>query len=143
MVDESTYIYRGQCLCGAVRLVLSGAQPSLSVCHCRVCRRWGGGPLFSAECHRAPQIEGLEHVRVYASSEWAERGFCGHCGTHLFYRLSQGEFYSLPVGLFDEGAEWPFDLQIFVDQQPSNYRFANETRRMTGQEVFDQWAPPT
>lgn len=96
---------------------------------------------MTLECHQAPAIEGLEHVRTYASSEWAERGFCAQCGTHLFYRLAQGELYALPVGLFDEGAAWPFELQIFVDQKPDNYRFADATREMTGEEVFKAWSP--
>lgn len=96
---------------------------------------------MTLECHQAPRIDGVEHVRTYASSEWAERGFCAHCGTHLFYRLRQDEFYALPVGLFAEGGDWPFELQVFVDQKPDNYRFAEDTRTMTGQEVFSQWSP--
>lgn len=140
---ESAPAHRGRCLCGAVSLTMRGDKPSMSVCHCGICRRWGGGPFFSAESHQAPEIGGQEHVRVYTSSEWAERGFCGQCGTHLFYRLRQGEFYSVPMGLFDEGGEWPFELQIFVDEKPDNYRFADKTKEMTGKEVFEQWAPPS
>jgi len=30
---------------------------------------------------------------------------------------------------------------VFVDQKPDNYRFAEDTRTMTGQEVFSQWSP--
>lgn len=132
---------RGHCLCGAVTLSLSIDRPSMAVCHCSFCRRWGGGPLMSMECHQPPRIEGEAHVRVYASSEWAERGFCDRCGSHLFYRLREGEFYSVPVGLFDQSGDWPFELQIFTDEKPANYCFANQTREMTGQEVFEQWSP--
>lgn len=91
------------------------------------------------ECHQAPQIDGLEHVRTYASSEWAERGFCAQCGTHLFYRLVKGDLYALSVGLFEQAGDWPFALQIFVDEKPGNYRFADATQEMTGEEVFKAW----
>ena len=139
--DPAISALQGNCLCGAVTLHLRHKKPSMSACHCSICRRWSGGPFMTLECHEAPQIDGIEHVSTYASSEWAERGFCSRCGTHLFYRLIKNEFYAVPVGLFEEGVNWPFKLQVFVDQKPSNYQFANATREMTGEEVFNAWSP--
>ena len=127
--------FQGKCLCGAVTIRFQHDQPTLSACHCSMCRNWSGGPNLSVEGYNAPSIEGLEHVRSYQSSEWAERSFCSVCGTHLFYRLLSGEFYSLSVGLFKEGAHWPFKLQVYIDEKPGNYQFANKTREMTGEEV--------
>ncbi|MFC3338915.1 GFA family protein [Paracandidimonas soli] len=138
--DASAQRFQGRCLCGAVTLTIRAEQPSMDVCHCNICRRWGGGPLMSIEQHDAPDIRGSEHVGIYASSDWAERGFCKQCGTHLFYRLKQGSFHAIPVGLFDEGDSWKFKQQIFIDQKPRNYQFADQTTVMTGQEVFDQWS---
>ncbi len=138
--DASVYRVQGRCLCGAVTLTIKAEQPSMGVCHCNICRRWGGGPLMSVEQHDVPDVQGMEHVGVYASSDWAERGFCRQCGSHLFYRLKESNFYAIPVGLFDEGGNWEFNLQIFIDQKPSNYQFADQTAVMTGQEVFDQWS---
>jgi len=133
-------VLRGNCLCGAVTLQVQHQAPTLNACHCSICRKWTGGPFMTLECHQAPRIEGEEHVRTYTSSDWAERGFCGQCGTHLFYRLREGEFYALPVGLFEEGGQWPFELQVFIDEKPTNYAFANATREMTGEEVFKAWS---
>lgn len=139
--NQATSVFHGKCLCGAVSLHARHEKPFMGVCHCSICRRWSGGPLMTLECHEAPRIEGGGQVRIYASSEWAERGFCAVCGTHLFYRLRQGEFYAIPVGLFEEGGSWPFELQVFVDEKPGNYRFADSTREMTGEEVFKAWSP--
>ena len=133
-------LLQGQCLCGGVKLRLQHQKPSLSACHCRICRRWGGGPFLTLESHQAPHIEGGDNVRTYSSSDWAERGFCGTCGTHLFYRLKQGEFYALPAGLFEDAADWPFELQVFVDEKPGNYAFIQKTREMTGEEVCKAWS---
>lgn len=133
--------FRGKCICGAVTLEIEHEKPTVGACHCSICRQWGGGPFMTLECHRAPRIEGAEHVRTYASSDWAQRGFCANCGTHLFYRLTQAEFYALPVGMFAEGGSWPFELQVFIDEKPENYRFADKTHAMTGEEVFKAWSP--
>lgn len=139
MNDQATLAFHGNCLCGAVSLHLKHDRPTMGVCHCGICRRWAGGPSMTVECHEAPQIEGIEHVRVYPSSEWAERGFCAECGTHLFYRLKSGGFYAVSVGLFDDGGRWPFELQVFIDEKPNTYQFANVTRQMTGEDVFKAW----
>lgn len=138
--DHSTPMFQGKCLCGAVSVRLQHKKPSMSVCHCGMCRRWAGGPSMTLASHAAPQIDGSEHVRTYASSDWAQRGFCAQCGTHLFYRLRNGEFYAIPVGLFEAGGDWPFKLQVFIDEKPGNYRFADRTDEMTGDEVFKAWS---
>jgi|SRR5690606_8127411 len=128
----------GNCLCGSVRLCARIKERVYGACHCGICRKWGGGPMLAVECERAPDIEGGEHVGVYASSEWAERGFCTQCGTHLFYRLKEGGLYALPLGLFEDG-EWRFEHQVFIDEKPVHYAFANRTHDLTGEEVFAQF----
>jgi len=79
---------------------------------------------------------GEDKVSRYDSSEWAERAFCSACGTHLFYRLKQTDQHMLSAGLFDLDGELEFDHQIFIDEKPSYYCFADKTKNMTGAEVF-------
>ncbi|THF67150.1 GFA family protein [Pseudothauera nasutitermitis] len=137
-----TFELDGRCLCGAVRIAATAASHEVGACHCGICRRWSGGPMFAFECVGAPRIEGEAQLAVYPSSDWAERGFCKTCGTHLFYRLRDGSHYAVPVGLVDGGQPWLFDSQIFIDDKPVWYRFANATRDLTGAEVFALYAPP-
>ena len=94
------------------------------------------------ESHETPVIEGEEHVRSYASSEWAERSFCDVCGTHLFYRLSQNGQYIMPAGLFDNADDLVFDHQVCIDSKPGYYNFAEATHNMTCDEMFAAFAPP-
>ncbi|WP_432473542.1 GFA family protein [Amphritea sp. HPY] len=123
------------CLCGAVSVVVNSTVRSVGACHCSMCRKWGGGPLLAIDCGTDVVLTPIDGVTVYDSSEWAERGFCANCGTHLFYRLKQSQQYIMPVGLFNiEGLV--FDHQVFIDEKPEYYRFANETKNMTGAEVF-------
>jgi hypothetical protein len=106
-----------------------------------MCRKWGGGPLLAVECGTDVQIVGEAHVSAYDSSEWAQRGFCNRCGTHLFYRLKGNNEYVVPIGVFDDRPEISFKSQIFIDEKPEYYDFANETSFMTGAEVFAKYAP--
>jgi len=129
----------GSCLCGAVTVAVVAQKQNVAACHCSICRTWGGGPLLALESVSDIEVEGEENVSVYASSDWAERGFCRRCGTHLFYRLKTGDHYAVPVGLVDNGEAWTFDTQIFIDQKPTYYHFANATHDLTGQEVFDAY----
>ena len=131
---------KASCLCGSVTLTANQASRDLEVCHCSTCRKWSGGPALVIECGNDVQIEGEDNVSVYNSSEWAERGFCSLCGTHLFYRLKESNQHIIPAGLFNEIGELTFDKQIFIDEKPDYYSFANETPCLTGAEVFAQFA---
>ncbi len=133
--------HHGSCLCGAVRLAVESFHGSLGACHCSMCRKWGGGPLLAIDCGTYVQIDGEAHVSAYDSSEWAQRGFCNRCGTHLFYRLKGNNEYVVPIGLFDDQPSVSFESQIFIDEKPEYYSFANETSFMTGAEVFAKYAP--
>lgn len=133
--------YTGACLCGAVRFKVRARSHSVGACHCSMCRTWGGGPLLAVACDADAEFDGGEQITVYPSSDWAERGFCGKCGTHLYYRLKLDGHYAVPVGLLDDDGPWLFDEQIFIDEQPRYYEFANETQDMTGAEVFAKFAP--
>ena len=127
---------KGSCLCGAIE-VTADDHHDIGLCHCSMCRRWSGGPMFAVECGSNVGISG-KPVR-YRSSDWAERGFCGNCGTHLFYHLLQGDQYVLPAGLFQDQS-FRLDSEIFIDEKPAFYDMANDTKKLTGQQVFEQFA---
>jgi hypothetical protein len=134
---------KGNCLCGAVRITAKAMNIKVGACHCDMCRKWAGGPLMMVDCGSDVSFEGADNIATFSSSEWAERGFCSNCGTHLFYRLKESERYFVSVGLFDNCKDFVFDRQIFIDEKPQFYCFANETKNMTGAEFFAQFAPPT
>lgn len=132
----------GQCLCGTVHLNARLEKLEVDACHCDMCRRWSGGPMLAVSAGDSVRLENENHVSVYGSSDWAERGFCKHCGTHLFYRLKSQPHYALPVGLLDEGPDWNFKAEIYIEEKPDFYAFANETRQMTGKEVLEEFGRP-
>lgn len=124
------------CLCGSVHMDVIVEKNRMIACHCRACRRWGGGPLLAVHSATKPSIKDSAQVRTFSSSDWAERLFCEICGTHLFYRLKDKDFYLIPIGLFDAATDWPLEAQFFVDEKPDNYNFAETTPMMNSKEVF-------
>ena len=131
----------GQCVCGAVQIEAKTMDTGVGACHCGTCRRWGGGPLMAVDCGTEITFSGEDHITVYDSSAWAERGFCNTCGSHLFYRIKQNGQHIVPAGLFGDVDAFDFDHQVFVDERPAYYQFANQNREMTGAEVFAMYAP--
>ena len=132
---------KGQCLCGAVHILANSVSRSVGACHCSMCQKWTGGPLLSVECGTEVVFEGEDCIGVFDSSAWAERGFCTRCGSNLFYRLKQSQQYFIPPGLFENSNDFVLDHQVFIDEKPVYYSFANKTKDMTGAEVFEKYAP--
>ncbi len=135
----SSQTHQGTCLCGAIQFTVTLDDNSVGACHCSMCRKWNGGPLLTVHSSSAPHFSGAQPA-VYNSSDWAERGFCPGCGSHLFYRLKGGNFFAIPVGLLDGDQAWSFDLQVYIDEKPSFYCFSNQTQNMTGAEVVAQFS---
>jgi hypothetical protein len=127
---------RGRCVCGATNVTAKTVSRSVGACHCGLCRKWAGGPFMAVDCGTEVTFTGEDAISVFDSSEWAERGFCNKCGTHLFYRLKQNRQYFMPAGLFEDDSHFVLDHQVFVDEKPAYYAFANKTDNMTGAEVF-------
>lgn len=126
----------GRCLCGAVRFTAVPEKMEMDACHCAMCRRWIGGPFLSVRCGTSLAMQDGAPLRVHPSSEWGERGFCGECGASLFWRLRADGSTSVAAGAFDDAARFTLTEEIFIDHKPANYTFANETHKMTGEEVF-------
>lgn len=125
----------GGCLCGAVRFTVESFETEHHVCHCGMCRRWTGGPVF-ATVASGVTFEGDDHLGRYDSSEWAERGFCKRCGSSLFYRLKSKDVYAMSVGAFDDSSPFKVVGEIYVDAQPPGYAFAGRLERLTEAETI-------
>ncbi len=132
----------GACLCGRVTFIAKNASQHVGACHCQTCRKWGGSAFMEIDCGDQVEFSGEENISLFQSSDWAERGFCKHCGTHLFYRLKAEQLHMMPVGLFSQDSEFQFTRQVFIEQKPKYYEFSNNTESLTGEELFAMYAPP-
>ncbi|MCB1196778.1 MAG: GFA family protein [Deltaproteobacteria bacterium] len=133
---------QGTCLCGAVTVIAPEMKTTLSACHCGTCRTWCAGPFLAVGCGSNVEIIGQDHLSVYSSSDWAQRGFCQRCGSSLFYRLKATNQYFVSSEIFHETA-FAFDLQVFTDEKPTYYAFSNPTKNMTSDEVLAAFSSST
>ncbi|MFW8596116.1 GFA family protein [Cribrihabitans neustonicus] len=126
-------VLEGRCLCGSVTIRVQGAHdPRPGACHCRMCQRWTGGLFLCFEAEgEAVTVEGP--VTLYKSSEFAERAFCGKCGSHLWMRTLKGENpgYDLMPGMFSESLDWPMRSEIYIDRALAAVRLAGDHKRAT------------
>lgn len=134
----------GRCLCGAVKFKATPKVEKdgmhVDACHCGMCRRQVGGPMMAVNLESAPEIEDDSQVGVHQSSDWAERVFCRNCGSNLFYQLKDGSVYTVNAGALDDLSDARLATEIFIDDKPAFYDFAQQTRKMTGQEVIEMFS---
>ena len=128
----------GKCLCGAVTFTATPKSDSVGVCHCGMCRTFAAGPFFVVDCVDTLKIDNDADLGVYQSSDYGERGFCKKCGSSLFWRMRDGSSSHVSANAFQGAVDWNFDHEIFVEDQPAYYSFAQKTHRMTGEELFKQ-----
>ena len=123
----------GTCLCGAVRITIDGAHdPRPGACHCRMCQRWTGGVFLCFEAAaNAVTVEG--NVMRYSSSDFAERAFCPHCGTHLWMRNTDATApaYELMPGLFEDILSAPLRSEIYTDSAMASIALGGDHPRAT------------
>lgn len=129
----------GQCLCGAVRFTVESVNPEFYACHCTMCLRWCGGPFLSVTA-AGLKFEETEHLIVFESSEWAERGFCCVCGTNIFYHVIETADYDVNTGTFDDASSFKMIGEIFIDQKPATYEFVGDHPRLTGAEAVAKFS---
>ena len=99
----------GGCLCGGVRYRLNGPVRPVVACHCVQCRRSSGHYAAATRTRLSDFVlEAGDSLRWYESSPGIHRGFCGTCGSSLFWQRSADDAISVQAGTLDG----PTDLEL-------------------------------
>lgn len=115
-------IHRGSCLCGAIRIEVTGELEPPGACHCSLCRRQSGHFFASTDLRRsAVAIEGEDKVSWYRASDTARRGFCSVCGAFLFWEALGGDRIAIGMGAFDLPTGTRLAGHIFVADKGDYY----------------------
>jgi len=111
----------GRCLCGAVRYEVREPLQDVLICHCEECRRWHGHvSAFTAARREDLVVEDELAVRWIdspASDADARRGFCGTCGSSLFWDAPGRETISIAAGTLEGSVALRVTGHIFVSQR--------------------------
>jgi hypothetical protein len=117
MNDATTSSSGGGCLCGAVHFRIALPTRWVAHCHCSRCRRAHGAAFVTwvgAHADTASIDDPQGVLRWHAADTGAERGFCGRCGSPMFFRSPQ----------------WPGELHVAralftqpVDREPQMHAY--------------------
>ncbi|HEY9091228.1 GFA family protein [Parasphingorhabdus sp.] len=118
--------HKGSCLCGAVKIRVEGKLSDADGCHCSQCRKQTGHYLVSTNVPKsALSVEGEENVRWYPSSDNARRGFCGTCGSTLFWDPLRKDGIAIAMGLFDGPTGAKLTHHIFTADKGDYYEITD------------------
>ena len=122
----------GGCLCGAVRFTVAGPMRPVVACHCGQCRRATGNYVAATSAPRdAVRVTGA--VTWYASSDAARRGFCGICGSNLFWD-GAGAALSIMAGALDDPTGLRLAGHIFCADKGDWYDISEGQRQAPGRD---------
>lgn len=111
----------GGCLCGAVRYRVRGPLRPVVACHCTQCRKSSGHYVAATQAAAADMAIAGGTLRWFRSSEVAERGFCGACGSNLFWRRVGDPRISIMAGTLDGATGLRMESQIHAEAAGDYY----------------------
>ena len=97
----------GGCLCGAVRISVTGEPYRVGICHCLDCRKHHGA-VFHASA-----IFPIAAVRISgATAHYRNRYFCPTCGSSVFGR--SGDEIEVNLGCLDAASQFRPTYELWV-----------------------------
>ena len=115
----------GACLCGAVKYEVHGPLRNVIACHCQQCRRQTGTYMSATaakdEDFKLTETRGL---KWYRASETAKRGFCGECGSVLFWKGDGGNYMAITAGSLDGRTGLKLEGHIYCENAGDYYAIA-------------------
>jgi len=114
------------------------------MCHCGQCRRWGGGAGVVCVDGTGATLESADTLKWYRSSAKSARGFCGACGTPLFWRAADGDgdgdggdkdagdITDICAGALQDDRGLTVSRHIYIDDKPAYYEIAGDVEQLTG-----------
>jgi hypothetical protein len=110
----------GSCLCGAIEFQAGLPSKWCAHCHCSMCRKAHGTGYVTwvgFETDQVSFVQGENELKWYESSPGAQRGFCPHCGSTLFFCSERwaGELH-ITLGNINDPIDRQPQANVFFDK---------------------------
>lgn len=117
-------IYRGSCLCGAVKYEIDESPPRVAHCHCSMCRKFHGAAyatIAGISRSKFRLVAGDDALKGYTASNGTTRTFCRHCGSSLMFHTPRApdDIIEIALGTVDSDIPVKPNAHIFVDSSAS------------------------
>ncbi|KLO16898.1 hypothetical protein SCHPADRAFT_901063 [Schizopora paradoxa] len=126
----SSLPFHGSCLCGKVVFEVDAAPVTVSVCHCKNCKKYTGTafttnvvfPANSIKITKGEDLVKTYHDAVQDSGNAIPRHFCTECGAPLFN--TNGDFGKTTAVFY--GALDDFNVPGEAEKQPQVEYYAKD-----------------
>lgn len=111
-----------KCECGGVAFEIATMRDTVTMCHCGQCRRMSGHYLALTRADVADiTFTSDATLTWYQSSPDARRGFCGTCGSTLFFQPNGANHYGVAAGCIENPTGMTVGKHIFIDDKGDYY----------------------
>ena len=121
----------GSCLCGDITFRIVGTPTRASACHCRQCRRQSGHVWASAVVPET-DLTVTGTPKWFEASATAKRGFCGRCGSFLFWKAHDEGTISFALGALDAPTGLSLERHIFTEDKGDYYDISDDLPQLAG-----------
>lgn len=120
----------GSCLCGAVQYEVHGPLRNVVACHCEQCRKQTGTYMSATAAKDEDlKVTDARGLKWYRSSETARRGFCGECGSVLFWKGDGRDYTAIAAGSLNGATGLTLEGHIFCASAGDYYVIAGGNYR--------------
>ena len=132
-------MYKGSCLCGAVKFQISSGLRNIVYCHCSECRK-AQGSAFAAngivEKNNFKIISGGEQLSGYESTPDQTKYFCRHCGSPIMSKnLNKPDQLRVRLGTIESDLAEKPGAHIFVSSKANWDNITDDLPQ------YDAWEP--
>ncbi|MGI9315735.1 MAG: GFA family protein [bacterium] len=107
---------QGGCLCGGVRYRVTGELRDVINCFCSQCRKTSGHHVAATSVANTKfELLNQDTLKWYQSSQQARRGFCGDCGSNLFWQRDDAVTISIMAGTLEAPTGLATVQNIFLE----------------------------
>ncbi len=122
MAENKLQILNFKCACGAVAGRLHAPFREPIACHCESCRRQTGHfVVATAVADENLELFKEQNLKWWDATEQAKRGFCGDCGSLLFWKAHNSDQTSVLMGCIDPPTGLRLEKHIFKDEKSDYY----------------------
>ncbi len=117
-------VYKGECLCGAIKYEVFRIKSQMGHCHCSMCRKFHGAAfstLGEADSKDFRWTEGEDQLKDYVASNGSVRQFCQNCGSSMTFAVSDeaSDLIEFSLGTLDSDLEISPDAHIYTSSKSS------------------------
>lgn len=121
--DRSAGPVTGGCACGGIRYETRGWLRDVVDCHCERCRRITGHFMAATQSLDADLVVADSGtLRWYEPAVGIYYGFCGRCGSTLFWRAAGAGRTSIAAGTIDPPTGLTTTTAWYTDQASDYHR---------------------